>query len=79
MLFCGSKAEYLGYFISGDGVSTDPVKIEAMINWSSPQSVKQLRGFLGLAIYYKRFVYKYGFIAKPLTYMLKKGQFLMDR
>jgi len=39
--------EYLNYFISGDGVSTDPVKIEAMIKWPLPQSIKQREASLG--------------------------------
>ena len=61
------KFEYLGHFISGQGVSTDLKKIEAVVNWPTPTSFKQLRGFLGLAGYYKRFVQGFGLIAQPLT------------
>ena len=63
--------EYLGHFIFGQGVATDPKKIEAVVHWPTPKSYKQLRGFLGLAGYYRRFVKDFGKLAQPLITLLK--------
>jgi hypothetical protein len=61
-IFASTKVEYLGHIITGSGVSTDPAKITAISSWPTPESVTQLRGFLGLCGYYQRFVKDFGLI-----------------
>lgn len=71
--FAQQNISYLGYYVSKDGVSTDKSKIQMVQDSPVPHIVKKLRGFLGIAGYYRKFVRNFGVISKPLTDLLKKN------
>ena len=60
--------------ISVAGLSTNPVKVHAVADWPVPSNMRELRGFLGLADYYRKFIRHFGILAKPLTELLKKDR-----
>jgi hypothetical protein len=71
--FLRTTIEYLGYVISEAGVQPSNLKIDAVDNFPTPQNVHQVRQFLGLTGYFRKFIEKYAITAKPLTMLLHKG------
>ena len=67
------EVTYLGHVISKNGVAVTPERIEPILDWTPPNTVKQVRSFLGLASYCRRFVENFSKVAKPMTNLLHKG------
>ncbi|GJX83602.1 putative reverse transcriptase domain-containing protein [Tanacetum coccineum] len=69
-----SKVAFLGHIVSAEGITMDPAKVEAITKWPRPTSVTEVRSFLGLAGYYRRFVEGFSRLALPLTKLMRKGE-----
>nr|GEU56966.1 reverse transcriptase [Tanacetum cinerariifolium] len=65
---------FLGHIMSADGITMDPAKVEAITKWPRPKIAIEVRSFLGLACYYKRFVEGFSRLALPLTKLIRKGE-----
>ena len=65
---------YLGFLVNENGLQTDPDKIDPILKYPVPRNIKDLRRFLGLATWYRRFIPNYATIAEPLTNLTKKNQ-----
>jgi hypothetical protein len=71
--FWMEEVAILGHVLSAEGVAVDPSKIEVMSMWQSPKIVTEIRSFLGLAGYYRRFIKNFCNIVKPMTELLKSN------
>ncbi|XP_078148594.1 uncharacterized protein LOC144544050 [Carex rostrata] len=71
--FWMNQVAFLGHIVSGEGLAVDPEKIRAVTEWKRPTTVTEIRSFLGLAGYYRRFVMGFSQLARPLTELLHKG------
>lgn len=69
--FFRESVEYLGFFVSRNGIRTSPEKVKAILNYETPSTLFNVRSFLGLASYYRCFIKDFASIAKPLTDILK--------
>ena len=67
------RVEFLGHVVSQEGIHVDPSKIKSIENWSAPKTPTEIRQFLGLAGYYRRFIQNFSRTAKPLTTLTQKG------
>ena len=68
--FFKKRIHYLGHIVSDKGIETDPRKIEAIVQWPGPRTVHEVRKFLGFTNYYRKFVYKYAQIARPMNKLI---------
>ncbi|GFW34934.1 retrovirus-related Pol polyprotein from transposon 297 [Trichonephila clavipes] len=72
--FFHKEVNYLGYIIFAEGVRTDPEKVSAVKNWKRPENLRELRSFLGLCTYYRKFVKGFSNIARPLHKLTESKQ-----
>ncbi|WVZ62796.1 hypothetical protein U9M48_012498 [Paspalum notatum var. saurae] len=67
------QVPFLGHIVSKGGIMVDPSKVSSVMDWKVPENVKEVRGFLGLAGYYRRFIEGFFIVAKPMTSLLEKN------
>ena len=70
--FSKPELKFLGHIVSADGIRMDPKKVVVILAWPVPQNVSQLRSFLGLSGFYRKFIEYYSFIAAPMNDLLQE-------
>ena len=68
------QIKFLGHLVSADGIRVNPEKVKAIVDWQTPTSTKDVRSFLGVSGYYRKFIQNYSKVASPLTELLKDEQ-----
>nr|GFD35995.1 putative reverse transcriptase domain-containing protein [Tanacetum cinerariifolium] len=68
------QVAFLGHIVLVDGITMDPAKVKAITKWTRPKTVTEIRSFLGLAGYYRRFMEGFSRLALPLTKLMRKGE-----
>jgi hypothetical protein len=69
-----AAVNFVGFLVNKDGIHVDPAKVKAVVEWPVPKSIKEVRAFLGLTGFYRRFIKGYAALAKPLHELIKKEQ-----
>jgi hypothetical protein len=72
--FFQREIQYLGHVISAEGVAVDPEKIKEIMDWPAPRNVTEVRSFMGLVGYYRRFIKGFSKIGNPITSLQRKGK-----
>jgi len=72
--FCHQEIKFLGHIVGVNGIKVDPDKIEKVKNFPQPKNLRELRGFVGLASYYRKFIKDFSNIVRPLTKLFKKSE-----
>jgi len=72
--FWMDEMQFLDHVISAQGMVVDPAKVEAMVKWENPMSTTEIKSFMGLAGYYRRFIEGFSKIVAPLTQLTRKDQ-----
>src|ERR1700675_468903 len=72
--FMQNEIKFLGHLVSAEGICVNPDKVKAIVDWPTPKTVKDVRAFLGISGYYRKFIQNYSKVAAPLTELLKDEQ-----
>ncbi|XP_043687903.1 uncharacterized mitochondrial protein AtMg00860-like [Telopea speciosissima] len=67
------QVAFLGHLVSAKGIEVDPGKVQSVVDWETPKNVADIRSFLGLAGYYRRFIKNFSKISTPMTRLTQKG------
>ena len=70
--FLRPEVQYLGHIVSAEGTRTDPTKVSQVLSWPRPSNLEELRSFLGLASYYRKFIQGFAQITEPLMRLTRK-------
>ena len=68
------EVQFLGHVISAQGIAMDPTKVKAVVKWESPKSATEIRSFVGLVGYYRKFIEGFSKIVAPMTQLTRKDQ-----